>query len=121
MYVCSEGKSLSHNDAQTYWGEISHTHEDNVDVKESNVTVAQDTDPSDGDKGPKRLQVIGSVFSGWGLEPVAVARFLMKESSSHELQEEDNEDEEDTTEEVLERTFEKKGDEDDLDWSTAFQ
>lgn len=121
MYACSEGKSLSHNDAQTYWGEISHTEEGKVDVKETNVTVAQDTDLSGGDTRPKQLQVIGSVFSGWGLEPVAVARFLMKESSTDELEEEDDKEEEDTTEEDLERTFEKKGEEDDIDWSTAFQ
>lgn len=118
----SEGKSLSQNDAKTYWGEISHVPNDKVDDEETNDTLAQDVDSSssDDDAKPKRLQVIGSVLIGWGLEPLPEARFLMKESSTDELELDDDE-EEDTTEEDLERTFEKNEEQDDIDWSTAFQ
>jgi Ran GTPase-activating protein (RanGAP) involved in mRNA processing and transport len=124
----SEGKSLSHNDAKTYWGVISHVPDDTVVDEETKDMLAQDVDSpssSDDDAIPKRLQVIGSVLIGWGLEPLPEARFHMKESSTEELEQEedddDDEEEEDTTEEDLERTFEKNEGQDDIDWSTAFQ
>lgn len=62
---------------------------------------------------------------GWGLEPLPVARFLMKEALSQDeadTDDEEDEDEEDTREEDLERTFNQQDDsDDDIDWSNAFQ
>ena len=126
--VCSEGKGLSHDDAKTYWGEISHVQDsDNVDdEQESSDDVSSPEDHKKDEDPPRLLQVIGSVLYGSGLEPQPVARFIMRESTDMELYNDDDEDDddEDTTEADLERSFQQQKDEepeDDIDWSNAFQ
>ena len=134
-FVYSEGKSLSDDDDKTYWGEISYIKDEKVENSKGKAESADETtkdewpafqtdNPKTSEENniAKRLQVIGSVMYGWGLEPQPVARFIMKESINQEQVEDDNEEEEDTTEEDLERTFNKQDDlEDDIDWSNAFQ
>ena len=91
--VYSEGRMLSHEDAKAYWGTIKTSDDsDDDDKKEEkeidgenlpldDLTRANAVDVGD-DKGqqePRRLEVHGSVLDGWGLEPLPVARFILKE------------------------------------------
>lgn len=75
--VYSEGRSLSHEDAKAYWGTINGT------------------------------EVSGSVLDGWGLEPIPVARFFMRETNETEamLLEEEEEEEEIDEDLVLDETL----------------
>jgi hypothetical protein len=98
--VYSEGRMLSHEDAKAYWGTI-HRMDEN--------------DPT------SRLEVRGSVLLGWGLEPLPVARFIMRETETGgtevtlEEEEEDEEDDDDKSIETIEKLVQNK-DGDDSDW-----
>ena len=94
---------LSHEDAKAYWGTI-HRMDEN--------------DPA------SRLEVRGSVLLGWGLEPLPVARFIMRETETggteqtledEEEEEEYEDDDEDKSIETIEKLVQNK-DGDDSDW-----
>ena len=109
--VFSEGRHLTHEDAKTYWGTIQP--ESNLGkISKMNGTAMSQTpmnatamempdednrndDSSDTREG-SRFEVKGSVLVGWGLEPLPVARFLMREVVQKDddtlLQEEEEED-----------------------------
>ena len=124
----SEGKGLSHNDAKTYWGEISYREKDSEAKEEerpnedADVSIAQGRDENESSWSDlNRLQVIDSAFIGWGLEPQPVGQFVMKECSDEDKTDAEEEDD-DKTEENLERLFGKKdGDDNEIDWSASFQ
>ena len=141
--VYSEGRMLSHEDAKAYWGSIKAENDDDDNseeeehAKDSNdqtgFEAKAQTDPdscTNRDK-PVRLEVKGSVMDGWGLEPLPVARFIMRESSN-ELdmleEDDDDDDEEEDDEEAISEDIGKLdaglGD-DGIDWSSddndAFQ
>jgi hypothetical protein len=114
----SEGRMLSHDDAKTYWGRISHVNEnesndeiDGFDPQEKSIPNPEE----DGDE-PRRLQVKGSVIVGWGHEPQPVARFIMREELEEE---EDNEDGNGI--ELQSSMPQDPPDDDGLDWSRGFQ
>jgi hypothetical protein len=97
--VYSEGRMLSHEDAKAYWGTIHRMDE---------------TDPS------SRLEIRGSVLLGWELEPLPVARFIMRETETGGteltiLDDEDEDDDDDEEEEKSIETIEKMVQEDDID------
>lgn len=102
----SEGRALSHNDAKTYWGEISFADEtDSTNDTEEDSFAGEETS-DEADPVERRLQVKGSVIYGWGLEPQPVARFLMTEAEEEEDDDDEEEDDDDSSE---------------LDWSQPFQ
>lgn len=72
--VFSEGRMLSHEDAKAYWGTIRW----NDDEQEATT----------------HLEVEGSVLDGWGLEPIPVGRFIMREATHEEFDEDDDDDDE---------------------------
>ena len=116
----SEGRMLSHDDAKSYWGRISHVDEDISDENEINEANQQGLPKVEFD-GPRRLQVKGSVIVGWGLEPQPVGRFIMRE----ELEEEEYDDEDDEDDNELEVQFslpeDPTGGDGTIDWSSTFQ
>lgn len=82
--VYSEGKHLTQDDAKSYWGTITPELNENGEPEE--------------DSG--RLEVKGSVLFGSGLEPLPVARFIMREVKEEEtldalLSADDDDDDED--------------------------
>jgi len=133
--VYSEGRMLSHEDAKAYWGTIKTSDSDNDDKKEEkdsdsenlpldDLTRADAVDVGDdkGQQDPQRLEVHGSVLDGWGLEPLPVARFILKEVLNEiDVEEEDDEDEEEEDDEALSEEIAKLDaglmDNDGIDWS----
>ena len=100
--VYSEGRSLSHEDAKTYWGEISRyklvngTSGTSNAVAEDGSLKEDDSSSADENDNPEEtfLQVEGSVmFGGVGAEPVG--RFLMREMQKDEILMDEDEDDED--------------------------
>ena len=83
----SEGRMLSHDDAKSYWGRISHVDEDKVDFYDDDDDDDHDDmgqqyrDAPRGDSNTLwRLQVKGSVIVGWGrqsvlLSPLGASRY----------------------------------------------
>ena len=141
--VYSEGKCLTHEDAKTYWGTIGpetdvndaksgSEHESNESTGATfNVDDNVDIE-SDSEAKSERLEVKGSVLFGWGLEPMPVARFIMRETNATESileDEEDDEEEEDDDEEdealKLESLSQDGVADDGIDWTgddeAAFQ
>ena len=117
--VYSEGRWLSHEDALAYWGTITRT-TTTTGTNSSSTTVTDDDDT------PSTLSVHGSVLAGWGLEPLPVARFWMRQLGQHEEddeeEEDDDEDEEadDDDEATIASTFEAPSSAaDGVDWSSA--
>ena len=129
----SEGKSLTKEDEKSYWGKISYEEEEEDDDqkrKDSNDSAAATSAKKDenGDKSstikdgggappPKRLQVKGSVIYGWGLEPIPVARFIMREAT--ELEMEDDEDDDDDDDDFQPPNLDNTDGQ--IDWTDAFQ
>jgi len=112
----SEGQSLTHEDAKCYWGTIRPEGQDGDDgtggkddkhtpnAAATPVAAQEGTESGDGSllppPLPPRLEVRGSVMFGWGLEPLPVARFIMRESTQQEeemtaLEEEEDDDDDD--------------------------
>jgi len=92
----SEGSTLSQKDEVTYWGQIYK-----VDVDE-----LEDEDIVDDDllqeKGI-RVEINGSVMSGWGLEPCSTARFTMIEKTEDDMEYyDDNSDDDDDDDDIEE-------------------
>jgi len=90
--VYSEGVALSHEDAKAYWGTIKTPADE--ETKDSKTTIPEESSESDSEGKPKRLEVTGSVLDGWGLEPIPVARFILKEVMN-DVEEDEEEEEED--------------------------
>jgi hypothetical protein len=124
----SEGKFLTHEDAKSYWGTIqvadssSMTRESESDEEPS--AIASDASRSG---ETSRLEVAGSVLFGSGLEPLPVARFIMKEVTQMEDHVPDDEDEDDDEESAMLKKLEEGGSDtepkvDGIEWSDeAFQ
>jgi len=73
----SEGKSLTQNDEKVYWGKISEV--------------------IDGDDKQK-IEIMGAVMIGWGLEPTTLGQFKMIEIEDDVLEDESDLDEEEEEE-----------------------
>lgn len=101
--VYSEGRMLSHEDAKAYWGTIRNASGEDGDNKQTTASDDADTQVVNevGDESqasaekPLRIEVKGSVLDGWGLEPLPVASFIMRETSSELDMVDDDEEEED--------------------------
>lgn len=115
----SEGKSLTHDDAKTYWGWINYVDEDESNEISAPKQKSQSKPAEEGDE-PRRLQVKGSVILGYGLEPQPVARFIMREELNDD-DFDDDEEEEDDDEDGIELKFSESPSDDGIDWSTSFQ
>jgi hypothetical protein len=122
--VYSEGPGLTQDDAKTYWGQISFEEVEEDEEHESELQILIDRDPNqEGNTHPaatdpksKRLQVQGSVLFGSGLEPLPIARFIMREATPDDYLDDEEEDDDDDEDE------DKKGGDDTLDWTkNAFQ
>jgi len=118
--VYSEGKSLTQDDAKTYWGTIKpeekaekkhkegkHDGDDDETGREATALTSdrpkeENNGRDDGSADEEgRLEVKGSVLVGWGLEPLPVARFIMRETTRQyddEAALDDNDDDEDEDE-----------------------
>ena len=97
--VYSERSTLSQKDKVTYWGQIY----------KADVNELEDEDIVDDDllqeKGI-RVEINGSVMSGWGLEPCSTARFTMIEKTEDDMEYyddnlEDDDDDDDDIEEYI--------------------
>jgi len=85
----SEGSTLSQKDEVTYWGQIYKV----------NIGELEDEDSVDNVPLPEkgiRVEINGSVMSGWGLEPCSSARFTMIEKTEDDVKyDDDNSDDDD--------------------------
>jgi hypothetical protein len=112
--VYSEGKHLTHDDAKTYWGNIDvepslrpkNNTISNVDGNEIKGNLQSDTSQSN-DSEEQRIEVKGSVFVGWGLEPQPVSSFIMRElrEDDRTIDEDEDEIDDDEAEEETQITF----------------
>lgn len=120
---------MSHEDAKSYWGRISHMTDDDDDNNQETKSSAKDNNDSDDDNNNdnKRIQVNGSVIVGFGLEPQPVAKFFMREVENDAEEEEDEEEEEDDDDDddvgpkfsfPVDPPSDPAG---GVDWSNAFQ
>lgn len=127
----SEGMGLTQDDEKAYWGLISYEYEEDNKQKDDENGINQEDGTkmertkSGSDETPDnngdRIEVKGSVLDGYGLEPLPVASFIMRESTEEELYDDEEEDEEEDVDEKLNRLFSKKDDDEEMDWSNAFQ
>ena len=121
---------MTKEDEKSYWGKISYEEEEVYDEKgkdkkdptEAAASAKKDEDGKDGggDPPPKRLQVNGSVIYGWGLEPIPVARFIMREATELELEDDDEEEEDDDDDDDFQPPNLDDTD-GQIDWTDAFQ
>jgi hypothetical protein len=130
--VYSEGRMLTQEDAKTYWGTIlfeqqSDGEQENNESPEATIVGDESTSTTmaeaSNDK-PERLEVKGSVIMGWGLEPLPVALFIMREVTEVDALDYDadeDDDEDDDEEEDDEEEEEEDDRRDGIDWSGAFQ
>jgi hypothetical protein len=123
--VYSEGRMLTHEDAKTYWGSIQVQEETIDDNNCNNIDdQSKELDNNNHHREPmSRLEVVGSVLVGWGLEPLPVARFIMRETTDQYLttameeEEDDDDDEEVKSENMAKLDPGLQGD--GIDWSTT--
>lgn len=135
--VYSEGPMLSHEDVKAYWGKIRKVFtnttrlndDDYGDDNNNNGTgstsnvdniVDDDLNRNNDDPSLYKLEVEGSVLDGLGLEPMPVARFLLREIDPIVDEDEDDEEDDDDNEmDVLEITPADIFLEDDgVDWTS---
>jgi hypothetical protein len=123
--VYSEGRMLTQEDAKTYWGTIRFEQENDDGEQENNespegiiddesTSASTTISEAANDDKLERLEVKGSVIMGWGLEPLPVALFIMREVTELDALDYDDEDEDEDDEDEDDRR-------DGLDWSGAFQ
>jgi hypothetical protein len=125
--VYSEGRGLSHEDATTYWGDIRN---EAVELKRKEdirpsvpISVTGTSNQTGGDVQSSRIEVKGSVILGWGLEPVPIASFIMREArdaqqtSIDAIDADDDDDEADLTELEVKGIIDEGVSEDGIDWS----
>lgn len=107
--VFSEGRMLTHDDAKMYWGKIDYQKtNDGISAIESAAQDPMQPTLESAEDTPLRLEVNGSVMFGSGLEPMPVARFIMREVTETDSLDYDEDDDEDEEEEGV-------------DWSNVFQ
>lgn len=128
--VYSEGPGLTQDDAKSYWGQISYEEEEEEEEEQDDRSIInqkredktlRDRNPileisGDVEPKPKRLQVQGSVLFGSGLEPLPIARFIMREATAEDYLYDDDDDDEEEDEDD-----ENDENDDVIDWTTAFQ
>eukprot|EP00525_Craspedostauros_australis_P007518 CAMPEP_0198128608 /NCGR_PEP_ID=MMETSP1442-20131203/49744_1 /TAXON_ID= /ORGANISM="Craspedostauros australis, Strain CCMP3328" /LENGTH=612 /DNA_ID=CAMNT_0043788807 /DNA_START=174 /DNA_END=2012 /DNA_ORIENTATION=- len=149
--VYSEGKAASKDDEKCYWGSISYEDDGGDDTEGEDAAAAADAGHRDestnsgtndvfseqavqsANLSDQRLFVKGTVLFGYGLEPLPVGRFILKElkeslqgSAATNLDDDDDDDgdDDDDDEATLEKLYGQKideGDSGDIDWSTSFQ
>ena len=133
--VYSEGPMLSHEDVKAYWGKI---HKVTTELVTNSTRASDDNDNSnalanaydinndliDSDEDPSlfRIEVEGSVLDGLGLEPMPVARFLLREIDpvgTSTLDDDDDDDDDDETD-TLEATsaIDVRLEDDGVDWKS---
>ncbi len=114
--VFSEGNSISHEDAKSYWGTIGFQETMSNPLNATrNVTSTE---------AKQLIEVKGSVLFGWGIEPIPEARFIMRELASDESEEEEDEDDDDDEDMnvlrfVSEKDLPTLGDEDGINLSNS--
>jgi hypothetical protein len=138
--VYSEGRMLTHEDDKTYWGPIGFAEQGDLKKKKENKEAPEsslvgesasiDMSEKVNDK-PGRLEVKGSVMIGWGLEPLPVALFIMREVTEldvldYDEDDDDDDDDDDEEEEDDDDESDSEVDDDDdiqegIDWSDSFQ
>jgi hypothetical protein len=119
--VYSEGRMLTHEDAKTYWGSIK-LQDETIETTKSKELNKNNNNHSN--EPTSRLEVEGSVLVGWGLEPLPVARFIMRETTDKlhtAMEDEDDDDEEELDDEQVSENMAKldpglQGD--GIDWTT---
>ncbi|GKY99309.1 hypothetical protein MPSEU_000886000 [Mayamaea pseudoterrestris] len=91
--VFSEGRSLTQDDAKTYWGSI-HNEGENLNTLKGDQEALETTIRPECDRMDtgQRIEVKGSVLLGWGLEPLPVAQFIMREAREADIILDDDED-----------------------------
>jgi hypothetical protein len=109
---CSEGKGLTKDiDEKCYWGNISYEDEkEHASQKNEGGGPMEKVDNELDDGVAGRLFVKGSVLFGYGLEPLPVGRFIMREATMEEEYEDDDDDDQNNDEP-----------DDGIEWSNAFQ
>jgi hypothetical protein len=120
---------LTQEDAKSYWGTIhfeqqSDSGHESKESPEATTTIGNEASSStmteaSNDK-PERLEVKGSVIMGWGLEPMPVALFIMREVTELDALDYDDEDDDDDDEDD-DDDDEEDDRRDGVDWSGAFQ
>ena len=99
MHICtvtrySEGPGLTKSDEKAYWGKIEERELDYEGDGINNGIENESGFPGETVR-PKRLEIKGTIFWGWGLEPVPEGIFTMVEKMCDESTEEEEEDDED--------------------------
>jgi hypothetical protein len=135
--VYSEGPMLSHEDIKAYWGtirklppvldkKINSTIASNVTtVNILGTSVVTEQASIEDESASFRIEVEGSVLDGLGLEPIPVARFILREI--HHISEEDLCDDDDDEEDIDEEIRLSEGQtlvdfglgDDGIDWTSA--
>jgi hypothetical protein len=147
--VYSEGTMLSHEDIKAYWGTIrkvpytststtsnnnntqSINHNNNSSAI-SNTEFHHDDVSSSSSSSSFRIEVDGSVLDGIGLEPIPVARFMLREidssvSSINNMDDDDDGDDDDDDDEEgddsnidqLKTTIDIVLEDDGIDWTST--
>ncbi len=134
--VYSEGPMLSHEDVKAYWGKIrkvttevmtnstrASDHNNDNDALANVYDVDNDLSGFDEDPSLYRIEVEGSVLDGLGLEPMPVARFLLREIDpvgTSTLDDDDDDDDEDDETDTLEATsaIDVRLEDDGVDWKS---
>eukprot|EP00590_Aulacoseira_subarctica_P007171 CAMPEP_0172428414 /NCGR_PEP_ID=MMETSP1064-20121228/46234_1 /TAXON_ID=202472 /ORGANISM="Aulacoseira subarctica , Strain CCAP 1002/5" /LENGTH=535 /DNA_ID=CAMNT_0013173183 /DNA_START=68 /DNA_END=1673 /DNA_ORIENTATION=- len=84
----SEGPGLTKNDEKAYWGKIEeHGLDENESIQDEGSSVSSK-------ENQKRIEIKGTIFWGWGLEPVPEGQFTMIEKLETDTDDEDDDDEE---------------------------
>ena len=131
--VYSEGPMLSHEDVKAYWGKIrkvttelvtnsTHSSDDSSNALANANDINNDLIDFDEDPSLFRIEVEGSVLDGLGLEPMPVARFLLREIDpvgTSTLDDDDDDDDDDETD-TLEATsaIDVRLEDDGVDWKS---
>lgn len=98
--VFSEGKSLTKDDEKAYWGKIEYENADeeklDEDTEDNQASMISDSSEEDAGKDTdtdRKMIVKGSVLFGYGLEPLPVGQFVLTQTDSSELGDDEDEDE----------------------------
>jgi hypothetical protein len=84
----SEGPGLTKNDEKAYWGKIEeHGLDENESIQDEGSSVSSK-------ENQKRIEIKGTIFWGWGLEPVPEGQFTMIEKLETDTEDEDDDDDE---------------------------
>ena len=127
---------LSHEDVKAYWGKIrkvttelvtnsTHSSDDSSNALANANDINNDLIDFDEDLSLFRIEVEGSVLDGLGLEPMPVARFLLREidpvsTSTLDDDDDDEDDDDDDETDTLEATsaIDVRLEDDGVDWKS---